>query len=408
MATASSSPNSLQTPRPPRPGKTGLSKKPMYIVLGIFFFILISLAFIMDSSDEKKKQVSEESVHTGRELLEGRGAGIALPPPPESRTIVVEPKVVEKPVIKEVPIKKPEDDSFRKRKELLYMNALSSELVKDTKNNRQQKAADGGSPAAKRSGTDEIKDFLAAQNAPRDAVAGTNYDPAAAIDREKFFDRADTTAGWLHRHTREAGRILEIKTGTVIPAVMVGGINSDLPGVMIAQISQNVYNSSNGKYLLIPQGAKLFGTYDSRIAYGQSRVLVAWNRIVYPDGSSVTLGTMPGADMSGYAGFHDQVNNHYFRIFGSAFLMSAIIGTTAYTIDKMDDDENGNYYSDKPDLKREMVTALAQQMSTTAMQMIQRNMNIAPTIEIRPGYQFNVMVTKDVAFAEPYQDYYMP
>ena len=122
----------------------------------------------------------------------------------------------------------------------------------------------------------------------------------------------------------------------------------------------------------------MFGTYDSRIAYGQSRVLVAWNRIVYPDGSSVTLGTMPGADMSGYAGFHDQVNNHYFRIFGSAFLMSAIIGTTAYTIDKMDDDENGNYYSDKPDLKKEMVTALAQQMSTTAMQMIQRNMNIAP------------------------------
>ena len=93
------------------------------------------------------------------------------------------------------------------------------------------------------------------------------------------------------------GCLLEIKTGTVIPAVLISGINSDLPGVLIAQVSQNVYNTANGRHLLIPQGAKLYGVYDSRVVYGQERTLVAWNRIIFPDGSSVTLGAMPGADM---------------------------------------------------------------------------------------------------------------
>ena len=114
---------------------------------------------------------------------------------------------------------------------------------------------------------------------------------------------------------------------------MLSGVNSELPGNLIAQVSQNIYDSARGRNLLIPQGSKLHGVYDSRVIYGQERVLIAWNRIIFPDGSAFTLGAMPGADMAGYAGFNDDVNNHYLRIFGSAMLMSGIMGDTAYAMD---------------------------------------------------------------------------
>ena len=106
-----------------------------------------------------------------------------------------------------------------------------------------------------------------------------------------------------------------LQAGFVIPAIMLSGINSELPGQVMAQVSRNVYDTPTGRYLLIPQGSRLIGSYNSGIQYGQSRILMAWQRIVFPDGRTLDLGAMPGADQAGYAGFHDQVNNHYFRLF---------------------------------------------------------------------------------------------
>ena len=105
----------------------------------------------------------------------------------------------------------------------------------------------------------------------------------------------------------------------VIPATLISGINSDLPGQIVAQVSQNVYDTPVGRYLLVPQGSRLIGSYDSKVAYGQGRVLVAWQRIVFPDGKALDMGAMPGSDGAGYAGLADKTNNHYLRIFGSAF-----------------------------------------------------------------------------------------
>jgi type IV secretion system protein VirB10 len=197
------------------------------------------------------------------------------------------------------------------------------------------------------------------------------------------------------------GQPLELKTGTVIPSIMVTGINSDLPGNIIAQVSQNVWDTAKGQHLLIPQGAKLFGTYDSRVVYGQERVLVAWNRLILPDGSAFTLGAMPGNDMAGYAGYTDEVNNHYLRIFGSAILMSLITGGMAYTMDSMDA-SGGSGTDNTPTMQQEMTSALAAQLGQATLQLLQKNLNIKPTLEIRPGYQFNVIVTKDLVFQEPY------
>ena len=192
---------------------------------------------------------------------------------------------------------------------------------------------------------------------------------------------------------------LELKTGAVIPGVMLTGINSDLPGNMIAQVAQNVYDTATGLNLLIPQGARLYGIYDSRVVYGQQRVLIAWNRLIFPDGSSISLGAMPGADMAGMAGFRDDVDNHYARIFGSALMMSLVSGGMAYALDGANDStetDNGTRMTD------EMTASLAQQLGQTTTTLLQRNLSIKPTLEIRPGYQFNIVVTKDVIFREPY------
>ena len=195
------------------------------------------------------------------------------------------------------------------------------------------------------------------------------------------------------------GMPLELKTGAVIPGVMLTGVNSDLPGNMIAQVSQHIFDSATGRNLLIPQGTKIYGVYDSRIVYGQERVLIAWNRLIFPDGSSISLGAMPGADMGGMAGLNDDVNNHYMRIFGSALMMSLVSGGMAYALDGANDStktDNGTRMTD------EMTASLAQQLGQTTTTLLQRNLSIKPTLEIRPGYQFNIVVTKDVIFKEPY------
>lgn len=188
---------------------------------------------------------------------------------------------------------------------------------------------------------------------------------------------------------------LEIKQGTVIPAIMISGVNSDLPGQLIAQISQDVWDTATGQYLLIPQGSKLFGVYDSHVTYGQNRVLVAWTRIIYPDGSALDLGGMSGVDQAGYSGFKDRVNHHYARIFGSAILMSGI-GIAPMLA--AGDDQNAYVTT----AKERATTQFAADMASVSKSIIQKNLNIQPTIEIRPGYRFNVMVNKDVIFPETY------
>jgi len=209
-------------------------------------------------------------------------------------------------------------------------------------------------------------------------------------EKQAFLSRTPEADIYLQRHRVPAlSASQEIKAGTVIPGVLIGGLNSDLPGQIIAQVKENVYDSATGQSLLIPSGARLVGIYDSSVTLGQKRALVGWQRIIYPDGSSISLDLMPGADVSGYAGFNDKVNNHYGRIFGNALLLS--IFSSAIQLSQPQNNSDGNYSS------QEIIAgSLGQQMGQLGMQMAQRNMNIQPTLEIRPGYQFNVMVTKDM------------
>lgn len=225
-------------------------------------------------------------------------------------------------------------------------------------------------------------------------------DTTATIDtnlqrRKEAFAQSEVMSDHYLPYRKEKPRSpYEIKQGSVIPGVMITGINSDLPGQIIGQVSQHVYDTVSGDNLLIPQGSKIVGSYDSFIALGQERAMVIWRRLIFPDGNAIDLINMSGADQAGYAGFQDQVNNHYMKIFGSAILLS-LVGA-GYQISQP--------ASGSGETPRDILAAeVGRQLSTVSGELIRRNMNIQPTIEIRPGYRFNIMVNKDIIL-EPYQE----
>ncbi len=221
-----------------------------------------------------------------------------------------------------------------------------------------------------------------------------NTDPNMQGRKQQFLDDASNQrTGYLSSRRMSAVSPYELKTGSVIPAVMITGINSDLPGEIKAQVSQNIYDTATGQHLLIPQGSTLFGRYSSEVSNGQKRALAVWTRVIYPDASTLDLQGMAGTDQAGYAGFADQVDNHYFKIFGNALLLSVITAGVQLSQPQT----TGNELT----AQQQVAGAIGQQMGQLGAEITKKNMDIQPTIKIRPGYRFNVMVNKDVVL-EPY------
>lgn len=244
---------------------------------------------------------------------------------------------------------------------------------------------------------DALDKMLKARESMTEGLLGKDDDPNKQQHKADYYMQDQPATEYL-MHTRNKQRSpLEVKTGTVIPATMLGGLNSDLPGMILAQVSQNVYDSATGNYLLIPQGSRLVGTYDNFVAYGQDRALVKWSRIVYPDGSTLELEGMPGTDQSGYAGFKDQVDHHYFRIFGSAILMSIVTGAYDYS---QQNTGGGIYGAADYTVGDALSSSVARELAQASTALLRKNLNIQPTIKIRPGYRFLVMVKKDIIFPE--------
>ena len=194
-----------------------------------------------------------------------------------------------------------------------------------------------------------------------------------------------------------------VQAGSIIPCVMISGINSDISGQVIAQVRENVYDSISSRYLLIPQGSKLIGSFSNQVAYGQQRLGVAWTRVIYPNGYSIDLRGIPGSDVSGFSGFYDQVDNHYWSIFGSSFVIGMITAGMQYS----QNNTNPNVQigcigvSTTPSVCQTVAGSLGQQLGQTAMMITQKGLNVAPTLTIRQGYMFTVMLTADVAL-KPY------
>lgn len=224
------------------------------------------------------------------------------------------------------------------------------------------------------------------------APGGTQQSLHGAAANEAFAraqrGKQEKDQGYLTARLHKPVSHSELFSGSVIPAVLVTGINSQLPGEITAQVRQNVYNSLDPSEVVIPQGSKLIGVYDSGVQYGQSRVLVAWSRVIYPNGETVDLRGMSGVDGLGEAGFSQITDNHYMRIFGSAFLIS-LLGAAAQLAQPQQSSSLAN-----PGAMQTGTGAIAQEMDSVGGDMLQKNLSIAPTLKIRPGYLFNVLVSK--------------
>ena len=224
-------------------------------------------------------------------------------------------------------------------------------------------------------------------------------DASAQREKQAFLNQPGDVTGSsddLQATLRDPSSPYLVMAGTAIPAVMVGGINSDLPGMVIGQVAENVYDTATGRLLLIPQGSRLIGSYDNMVSNGQTRVGVIWNRIIFPDTESIDLGSMEGADQGGYAGFHDLVNTHFWSKIGNAILIS--IAGAGVQLSEPKPPVNGYYTS-----QQIAAAALGQQFGELGQEYARAGLSIPNTLEIRPGYRFVVMVNKDMHL-RPYVD----
>jgi type IV secretion system protein VirB10 len=178
----------------------------------------------------------------------------------------------------------------------------------------------------------------------------------------------------------------QIQAGHVIPAALLTGLNSDLPGRVIAQVTAPIYDSVTGAHLLIPQGSRLIGTYDNGVRYGDRRILLVWNRLILPNGWSINLQDMAASDPSGAAGLADKTDHHLDRLAG-AIGLSAIISVIA---NESEDDQDG------ASLSQSVGDAAAQQAAQTGARIVDRELTVRPSLTIRPGAAVRVLVTRDI------------
>lgn len=222
-------------------------------------------------------------------------------------------------------------------------------------------------------------------------LLATGGDPnVAAQARNKEFLKEAAETGYLPERVKPKMGQHELAAGSVIPAVLLTGINSDLPGVITAQVRQTIYDTFDESTVVIPQGTRVVGRYSSQVAYGQERVLVAWDELIMPNGNRINIRGMPGADGIGQAGFNDQVDAHFWRIWGSAFMVSMLgVGV------QLSQPQNSSYQN-APTASQQASAAAANSLNQAGSKVLDKNMNLSPTLTVRPGYAFNIIINKSI------------
>ncbi|EAL5041209.1 conjugal transfer protein TrbI [Campylobacter jejuni] len=358
-----------------------LSKVPIIILFTIAVIVLFSVFYVALS----RKQNLEKQATQTKQIKEQNSTL-----QPVNNTIPITQQVQQE--IKPQPIQTPilmqnneiDERELRLKKDM-QLKALISQTSLGIKSEIQEK------PTIGNHFTPSQTDY---PNIPNDQVntsaglGGLDTNANKDAQGQQFLSQKNDN-GYLKHSKQKPLSPYEIKAGWNIPAVLITGVNSDLPGQILAQVTQNVYDTSTGKYLLIPQGTKVVGAYSSNIIYGQSRLLVAWNKLIFPNGDTLNIDSMQGTSQDGYTGFEDEVDNHYFRIFGSAFLLSSITAGIALS-------DNSSTNGEKETASDKAISQAIQQMGQVASEMIRKNMNVSPTLKIRPGYKFNIFVTKDI------------
>jgi type IV secretion system protein TrbI len=250
------------------------------------------------------------------------------------------------------------------------------------------------SPTVPDGGLTALSALRAAERAV--ALAGGDLDAlgAGTADqaRKLTFLKSEPEKGIYNPHALQTpASPYQLMAGTVIAASLITGLNSDLPGFVIAQVTENVFDTVSGRHLLIPQGSRLVGKYDNIVAFGQERALVVWQRIILPDGSSIVIDNLPATDTGGYAGLADQVDFHTWKLLKGVALATVLGVGSELTFDSSDSD---------------LIRALQQSTQATTnragQRLIERQLNVQPTITVRPGWPLRVIAHKDILL-RPYR-----
>jgi type IV secretory pathway VirB10-like protein len=216
--------------------------------------------------------------------------------------------------------------------------------------------------------------------------------PANGQGGKRQFAASAKLDDYLQSPLLEPSSPWEVKAGTVIPAALLTAINSDLPGEIIAQVTEPVYDHVTGRTVLIPQGSRLIGQYDSQIAYGQERALIAWNRIVMPNGRSINIGSMEGADLTGASGMRDQVDGHFWQL-ARGVILSTVFSVGAASAQDASSRSSGALVLNSAG------AGIANSAEQVGSQITSRDLNRQPTIRVRAGWPLRVLVNKDMILA---------
>lgn len=424
MPTQSPSPAGTDAASAARPGVRRVNNMPLYLIGGVLLvFVLIMVVVISGRGSDDRAAAAAAKSNSGPSAMAmaqqvvgnnglDTGNGIvpevarAEPSPPPLAVPVAHVDAGDGPPLPPTA----ESDPDLQRLQQLRLQQLQQALAAKTGvlagTPQRMAAAPGPSGAAGRLPPSRAptaprgasqQEMLRAMGGGLPGQGGEGGDPSRSDNGLAQFDNVGVGDRWHLGSTVEMPRTpFTLRAGFVIPAVLISGLNSDLPGQIIGQVSQDVYDTATGRHKVIPQGTRLVGAYSSEVSYGQQRVMVAWQRLVFPDGRAMDIGAMPGTDAAGYSGLSDKVNNHFMRIFGQAFLLSAVIAG----VELSQDDSSGGF--GRPNAGSAMSEALGQTLGQAMIQLFQKNINVSPTLEVRPGYRFNVMVVKDLDFDRPY------
>lgn len=227
---------------------------------------------------------------------------------------------------------------------------------------------------------------------------GTTYDQQNMQNQKINFVQDTSNSGDIYNHYSmvKPASPYEVQAGTILAANLLTAINTSLPGDIIAQVRQDVYNTTDGQYLLIPKGSKLLGKYDSKVAYGQSRILIVFDRIIRPDGTSIQLSNFTGSDDLGQSGFNANVNNHWGKVLGAATISTMLSFGAGVVADR--NTGTNPYY---PSSQQSAIVGAAGSISQTGQNLTNKAMDVQPTLTVPAGFNFSVIVNKDMILS-PY------
>lgn len=367
---------------PPQPSVRRLRGRAILMLLGAFALIItgrmVERLFSRHARLETEDRMASVKTRPADEMLERSPMGMLpsdysfIPPPRPPAEVPAEPKQVEP----EVPVPEPDPEMIRRLEEMRQelKEAMDSPIAFSGFRSGRGPASSG------RSGSTSANRYD-----PGALPSAEHLRQADSRARDFFADSANIETS-VRSSLQRPQSPYEIKAGTIIPAALVTGINSDLPGDLIGQVTSNVFDSVTGRYLLIPQGSRLLGRYNSEVKHGHDRVLIAWQRLLLPNGDSIVLDAMPGTDAAGVSGLSDRVDFHVDRLIGATVLSTMIALGSNFAA-------NIN-----PDREELVITAntVAEQAARSAQQIIDRELSVQPTVLVRPGTPFHVLVNRDL------------